>query len=85
MRHSGQFREILDKRTDGGKRDKNRGYIAVAHELRRVAYVVWSKDVSYTENPAGRPGHDRRSGRSKTRGDSRSGMGQPDVPMVVAS
>ena len=32
-----RFKEIYDRRTNGGKRDRNRGLIAVAHELCRVA------------------------------------------------
>jgi len=82
---SARFRTIFDKRTDGGKRDKNRGYIAAAHELCRVAYVVWKKQVMYSETPGGRPGQTDRAGRSSKRRKSRSGMGQPEHPMVVAS
>ncbi len=78
VRHGGRFRAIFDHRTNGGKRDRNRGYIAVAHALCRVAYVLWTKEVAYSENPPSRPGH-----RSRSR-TSRSGTGQPDRPMVVA-
>ena len=77
VRHGGRFRAIFDRRTNGGKRDRNRGYIAVAHALCRVAYVLWNKEVAYSENPPSRPGH-----RSWSR-TSRSGTGQPDRPMVV--
>jgi len=77
VRHGGRFRAIFDHRTNGGKRDRNRGYIAVAHALCRVAYVLWNKEVAYSENPPSRPGH---RSRSQT---SRSGTGQPDRPMVV--
>ena len=52
----GRWRQIFDRRTNAGKRDRNRGYIAVAHDLCRVAYVCWSKHVDYTETPPGRPG-----------------------------
>ena len=85
VRKGGRFRAIFDKRTGGGKRDKNRGYIAVAHELCRVAYVIWSKQVMYSETPPARPGQSDRAGRSRKRRTSRSGTGQPDHPMVVAS
>ncbi len=77
VRRGGRFRSIFDRRTNGGKRDRNRGHIAVAHALCRVVYVMWNKEVAYSENPSPRPG--RRS-RSRT---SRSGTGQPDRPMVV--
>lgn len=52
----GRWRQIFDRRTNAGKRDRNRGYIAVAHDLCRVAYVCWSRHVDYTETPPGRPG-----------------------------
>ncbi len=77
VRHGGRFRAIFDARTNGGKRDRNRGYIAVGHALCRVVYVLWKKEVCYTENPPSRPGQ-----RSRSR-TSRPGTGQPDRPMVV--
>lgn len=84
-RKSARMRAIYDKRTDGGQRDKNRGRIAVAHELCRMAYVILSKQEKYNETPPGRPGQTKRAGRSSKRRTSRSGTGQPDRPMVVAS
>ncbi len=78
VRRGGRFRAIFDHRTNGGKRDRNRGYIAVAHALCRVAYVLWKKEMDYTENPPSRPIH-----RSRSR-TSRPGTGQPDQAMVVA-
>jgi transposase len=74
----GRFKEIFDRRTNEGKRDRNRGYIAVAHELCRISYVLWKKEVDYTDDPPARPG--RRSA-SRT---SRPGTGQPDLAMVAA-
>ena len=56
VRSDARCRAIFDRRTDCGKRDKNRGYITVAHELCRLSHLLWSKDVDY--DPAGtiRPG-----------------------------
>lgn len=54
--HGGRFKAIFDRRTNGGKRDRNRGYIAVAHELCRLAYVLWTKEVDYSDSPPPRPG-----------------------------
>ena len=65
--------------TDGGKKNRNRGYITVAHELCRLGYVLWTKDVDYTEDPPERPG------RKKKIDGSRPGTGQPDVAMVAVS
>ncbi len=79
VRKGGRFREIFDRRTNGGKREKNRGYIVVAHELCRIVYVCWKKQVDYTSTPPSRPGIRRRRKRT-----SRSELGQPDDAMVVA-
>ena len=77
VRHGGRFRTIFDCRTNGGKRDRNRGYIAVAHALCRVTYVLWTQEIVYTENLPSRPGH-----RSRSR-TSRPGTGQPEDPRVA--
>jgi transposase len=76
VRHGGRFRQLYDRRTDGGRRDRNRGYIAVARELARLVDVIWRKGVAYTEEPPPRPGSSRRRQRS------RPGMGQPVAAMV---
>lgn len=76
VRQGGRFRAIFDRRSDGGKRDRGRAYIAVAHELCRIAYSLWKNDVDYSDCPPIRPGS-----RSDT---SRPGTGQPDHPMVPA-
>ncbi len=78
VRKGGRYREIFDRRTNGGKRDRNRGYIAVGHELCRIAYVLWKKEVDYTEDAPARPG------RRSTSRTSRPGTGQPDAPVVAA-
>jgi len=79
IRGDPRMRAIFDQRTNGGKRERNRGHITVAHELCRVAYVVLKKEVEYTLEPPARPGKKRR------RKPSRPGTGQPDVAMVAAS
>ena len=90
VRKGGRFREIFDRRTNGGKRDRNRGYIAVGHELCRIAYILWKKEVDYSETPPPRTGRGkRRRGLRRpmnvTPGRSRPGTGQPDRPMVAVS
>jgi len=64
IRHGGRFRKIYDLRTDNGKRDRNRGVIAVAHELCKLSYVVWKKNVNYQNQPPPRPGSEKRAVRS---------------------
>lgn len=71
-----RFKDIFDRRTNGGKRDRNRGYIAVAHELCRVAYVLLRKEVEFSDSPPPRPG-------SRKTQTSRSGTGQPDLAMAA--
>lgn len=80
VRKGGRFREIFDRRTSGGKKDKNRGYIAVGHELARVVHVIWKTEVDYTDKPPERPG---RPSKKRTARKSRPGTGQPDVPMIA--
>ncbi|MGH8336540.1 MAG: IS110 family transposase [Gammaproteobacteria bacterium] len=43
------FRDIFNRRTNNGKRDKNRGYIVVARQLCRIAYVCIRDDRNYRE------------------------------------
>jgi transposase len=76
VRHGGKWRAMFDRVTSGGKKDRNRGYIKVARELVKAVYVVWKKDVAYTDNPS------RRSGQGSKK--SRSGTGQLYRPMVHA-
>ena len=86
VRHGGRFREIYDRRTDGGRKDRNRGRISVGHELCRLVYVLWSKEVNYMETPPERPGQQSKKKRrpKRTKSRSRPGTGQPEHPMVVA-
>ena len=78
VRSGGRFRAMFDRVTNGGKKNCNRGYIVVGHELCRLGYVLWKKDVDYSED---RPA---RSGARSSSSDSRPRMGQPDRPMVAA-
>jgi len=82
VRKGGRFREIFDRRTDGGKKDRNRGYITVGHELARLVHVLWKKEVDYTDQPPERPG--ARWNNKRGDSESRPGTGQPEDPMVVA-
>jgi len=91
VRRGGRFREVFDRYTDGGKRNRNRGYILVGHELCRTAYAISKKETQYRDDPPQRPGsskqgaasrqHNRR--RNATSQNSRPGTGQPDHGLVV--
>ena len=76
VKHGGKWRVMFDRVTNGGKKNRSHGYIKVARELVKVVYVVWKKDVDYTDNPLPRPGQGSKK--------SRSGTGQPCCAMVHA-
>ena len=84
VRSGGKWRRIFDAYTEGGRKNRNRGYIKVARELVKVVYVVWSRGVEYTDNP---PARAKACGRDKKKaflGRSRSGTGQPCAAMAAA-
>lgn len=78
VRKGGRWRQMFDRVTDGGKKNRNRGYIKVGRELVKVVYAVWTNGTMYRQSGVRRPG----SGQGRRR--SRSGTGQPSHPMVPA-
>jgi transposase len=78
VRSGGKWRDVFDRATNGGRKDRSRGYIKVARELVQVVYAVWSKGVDYQETAPVRPG--RKTSKKK----SRSEPGQLLHPMVRA-
>jgi transposase len=56
VRKSEHFKAIFDRRTDGGKRDRGRGFIAVGHELCRVGLSCCHNQRDYCEQRPPRPG-----------------------------
>ncbi len=88
VRRGGRFREVFDRYTDGGKRNRNRGYILVGHELCRTAYAISKKETEYRDDPPTRPGSSKKGAttwrrRSGTLQNSRPGTGQPARGLVV--
>ncbi len=79
MRSGGKWRDMFDRVTDGGRKNRGRGYIKVARELVKVVYVVWAKSVEYQASPPVRPGC------KTSKKKSRSETGQLLHPMVHAS
>jgi transposase len=53
VRRSEHFKAIFDRRTDGGKRDRGRGFIAVGHELCKVGLSCchYARDYSDERPP----------------------------------
>ena len=84
VKKGGKWRKMFDTYTDGGKTNRNRGYIKVARELLTVAYVIWKKNVQYTDNPPARPKASPRQRMEQFVGSARSGTGQPLVAMAAA-
>jgi transposase len=87
VRSGGRWRAMFDRYTDGGKNNRNRGYIKVARELVKVVYVVWRRGVAYSQTPPPRPGSRmaQPGGRISAQeflGNTRSDTGQPCVAMV---
>lgn len=78
VRSGGKWRDIFDRVTDGGRKDRGRGCIKVARELVKVVYAVWAKGVDYQVTAPVRPGRKRSSKKS------RSVPGQLLHPMVHA-
>jgi transposase len=56
VRKSAFFRAIYDRRTQGGTKDRNRGYIAVARKLCVVGTACVKKGRPWSEAPPPRPG-----------------------------
>jgi transposase len=91
VRRGGRFRAVFDRYTDGGKRNRNRGYILVGHELCGTAYAISKKETEYRDDPPKRPGSSKRRAASRPRDrrrnatsqKSRPGTGQPDRGLVV--
>jgi len=79
------FRAIFDARTNGGKRDKNRGYIAVARQLCLIGFSCVSKRRRYSEQRPVRPGEQQSNHIENIKcSKPHPGLGQPEDPMVAA-
>jgi len=84
VRRGGMWRELFDRATDGGRKDRGRGYIKVARGLVDVVYAVWRDRRRYQEK---RPlpqdaGRNQQMVCSMRR--TRPGTGRPYHPMVAA-
>jgi transposase len=77
VRKSAYFRAAFDRRTDGGKRDRGRGYIAVARELCRVGYSCVKGRRRYSET---RPPREQQRPREQPKSKEES---KPNVDLLV--
>lgn len=91
VRRGGRFRETFDRYTDGGKRNRNRGYIVVANQLCRTAYAMIRNETEYCDDPPARPGSSKKGAALRQRKgrcgakpqNSRPGTGQPNTGLVA--
>lgn len=74
------LRAWFDEYTQGGRQNRNRGYIGVARRLCLRSYAVWKKEQDYREEPAPRPGS-----RAARRRRTRPVKGQPADAMVAVA
>lgn len=87
VRTGGEWRAMYDRHTEGGKTQRNRGYIKVARKVVNKVVREWKQAVfgpeqgsSVPQTPASPKGRRGRRGR----GSSRSGTGAPNRPMAQA-
>jgi transposase len=78
VRKDARLREIYNRRTDNGKKDRNRGYITVANVMCKIAFAMLSKQTDYQEVPPARPGSP-----TQEKDFSRPGTGQPYHAMAT--
>ena len=78
VRRDRHLREMYDRRTENGKKDRNRGYIMIANRLCRIGYAMWKKQSVYQEAWPARPGS-----QIKRLNDSRPGTHQPEHHMAA--
>lgn len=48
--------DVFNRRTNNGEVDRNRGYIAVANRMCRIAFAMWKNQTNYQTTPPARPG-----------------------------
>jgi transposase len=84
IRKSQRMRDVFNRRTDNGKRDKNQGYIAVARQLCHIGYACQKKGVDYMEQRPLRPG-EKLPSPPAAQDSSCPELGQPDNPMARPS
>lgn len=98
VRKSARFADIFNRVTNGGERDRNKGYIAVARQLCHVGFACVKKGEAYMEQRPPRPGERLRTepvptehGAIEHRPDSPAAtnsspeLGQPEHPMAPPS
>jgi len=82
IRSSPKLKALFDRITDNGKRNRGRGFTAVAHQLCRIGYACVKHGRAYNEqSPPPRPG----SVQIPPSPTSHSAAGQPALAMVPSA
>jgi transposase len=83
-----RLRRLYARLSGNGRYNKNQAKVAVARELIKLVYIVWSKGEPYTDTPPSRPGSPAENRQANTnRRKSRTAKAtlrpdQPSQPMV---
>lgn len=84
--HGLRLRQLYLRLCKHGKRRgcKSSAKVAIAHELSKLVYVVWSKRVPYSDSPSPRPGSrdDQRHSKETSTMKTTLRSDQPRPPMV---
>lgn len=86
VRKDPKLREYWNRYTQGGKCNKNRGYIAVARKLAMIGHSCVKNNRPYGRQPPPRPGSEPGAGREaaeRCRRSAHPGTGQPCHPMAA--
>ena len=78
-----RLRRLYGRLTGGGRYNKNQAKVALARELIKLVYVVWSKGEPYTETPPPRPGscgENRQANSSRREDKTAETTLRPDQP-----
>jgi transposase len=78
-----RLRRLYGRLTGGGRYNKNQAKVALARELIKLVYIVWSKGEPYTETPSPRPGahgENRQANPHRRSGKTAKTTLRPDQP-----
>ena len=78
-----RLRRLHARLTGGGRYNKNQAKVAVARELVKLVYIVWTKEAPYTDTPPPRPGRraeDRQATPSRRNSKPAKTTLRPDQP-----
>jgi transposase len=79
-----RLKRLYARLTHGGRSHKSQAKVALAHELSQLVYVIWSKQVPYSDAPPPRPGSraDKRNQQKSQTAQTTLRPDQPRHPMV---